>query len=124
MPGTWLSLARILTLALHGCRLRFGTVLAGSVLGSTFQLLPPFLLGSFLNVLVAAPHLGAARAQAEMNALILAIVATVLASNAIGYATGRATIWINGWATLGLRARVHEQVLAMTLRARAAFDSG
>lgn len=124
MPGTWRSLARILTLALHGCRLQFGAVLAGSVLGSTFALLPPYLLGNFLNVLVAAPQLGLARAQAGMNALILAIVASVLASNGVGYLTSRAVMWVNGKATLGLRERVHEAVLRMSLGARAAFDSG
>ena len=91
---------------------------------SALQLVPPVLLGAFLNVLVEAGKVPPGVTQARMDELIAAIVTSV----AIGaFARYFADVWgnaVSGEATLALRLRMHDAVLSMSLATQGTFDSG
>jgi ATP-binding cassette, subfamily B, bacterial len=120
----WRALRRILTIALNGRRTAFSASLVAMMSASALQLVPPVLLGAFLNVLVEAAKTPPEATQARMNELIAAIVTSIAIGAVARYF---ADVWgnsVSGGATLALRLRMHDAVLSMSLATHATFDSG
>jgi ATP-binding cassette, subfamily B, bacterial len=122
--GPWRALLRVVALAVAGRGRPLALSLVGLVAASAMQLLPPILLGTFLNVLVVSAVTPPAQTHARMNVLILEIVGAVLGAVIVRYLADRTGPWVAGGATLALRLRVHEAVLSMSLATQSAFDSG